>query len=219
MSYVTLYNGDCLDVLKNIESNSVDFAFTSPPYNRERNDKYANFNDKCLNYFEFLKTVVELNLKISKYLFLNVQKNYYNKADIFKLIGEYSNKIIDIIVWTKSNPMPASGLNLTNAYEFILIMSNTEKSIKCTKTYTKNHIETSVYSENPYKKIHRAVMKPQVAEYFIDNFTKENDTILDCFMGLGTTGIEAKRKNRNFIGVELVKEYFDIAKKRIKEIK
>ena len=111
MSDVTLYNGDCLDVLKNIESNSVDFAFTSPPYNRERNDKYANFNDKCLNYFEFLKTVVELNLKISKYLFLNVQKNYYNKADIFKLIGEYSNKIIDIIIWTKSNPMPASGLN------------------------------------------------------------------------------------------------------------
>ena len=194
MSDVTLYNGDCLDVLKNIESNSVDFAFTSPPYNRERNDKYANFNDKCLNYFEFLKTVVELNLKISKYLFLNVQKNYYNKADIFKLIGEYSNKIIDIIVWTKSNPMPASGLNLTNAYEFILIMSNTEKSIKCTKTYTKNHIETSVYSENPYKKIHRAVMKPQVVEYFIDNFTKENDTILDCFMGLGTTEIEAKKK-------------------------
>lgn len=219
MSNVTLYNGDCLEVLKNIESNSVDFAFTSPPYNRERNDKYANFNDKCLNYFEFLKEVVDLNLKISKYLFLNVQKNYYNKEDIFKLIGEYSNKIIDIIVWTKSNPMPASGLNLTNAYEFILIMSNTEKSIKSTKTYTKNHIETSVYSDNPYKKIHRAVMKPQVAEYFIDNFTKENDTILDCFMGLGTIGIEAKIKNRNFIGVELVKEYFDIAKKRIEEIK
>ena len=61
--------------------------------------------------------------------------------------------------------------------------------------------------------------KSQIVEYFIDNFTKENDTILDCFMGLGTTGIEAKRKNRNFIGVELVKEYFDIAKKRIKEIK
>ena len=94
-----------------------------------------------------------------------------------------------------------------------------KKSIKSTKTYTKNHIETSVYSENPYKKIHRAVMKPQVVEYFIDNFTKENDTILDCFMGLGTTGIEAKRKNRNFIGVELVKEYFDISKKRIEEIK
>ena len=180
MSNVTLYNGDCLDVLKNIESNSVDFAFTSPPYNRERNDKYANFNDKCLNYFEFLKAVVELNLKISKYLFLNVQKNYYNKADIFKLIGEYSNKIIDIIVWTKSNPMPASGLNLTNAYEFILIMSNTEKSIKCTKTYTKNHIETSVYSENPYKKIHRAVMKPQVVEYFIDNFIILSPSFNSC---------------------------------------
>ena len=55
MSDVTLYNGDCLEVLKNIESNSVDFAFTSPPYNRERNDKYNNFDDKCLNYFDNVK--------------------------------------------------------------------------------------------------------------------------------------------------------------------
>ena len=47
----------------------------------------------------------------------------------------------------------------------------------------------------------------------------ENDLVLDPFMGSGTTGIACKRLNRNFIGVELVKEYFDIAKKRIKEIK
>ena len=38
MSDVTLYNGDCLDILKILKSNSVDFTFTSPPYNRERND-------------------------------------------------------------------------------------------------------------------------------------------------------------------------------------
>ena len=161
---------------------------------------------------------MDLNLEISQYLFLNIQKNYYNKHDVFKLIGEYREKIIDIICWTKSNPMPAAGYNITNSWEFILIMSNKEKSIKAKKTYTKNHIETSVYSENPYKKIHRAVMKPEVVDWFLDRFTSENDTILDCFMGVGTTGVSCLEHNRNFIGIELDKTYFDISSERMRTI-
>lgn len=52
-------------------------------------------------------------------------------------------------------------------------------------------------------------------EYFINTYTNENDLVLDCCMGSGTTGIAAKNLNRNFIGVEINKEYFDIAKNRI----
>jgi len=110
--------------------------------------------------------------------------------------------------------MPASGRSLTNSYEFILILSNKYKKIKTINTYTKNHIETSVYSENPYKKIHRAVMKPAVVKWFLESFTKENDTILDCFMGVNTTGIECQKAERNFFGIELNKEYFDLSKER-----
>jgi site-specific DNA-methyltransferase (adenine-specific) len=45
--------------------------------------------------------------------------------------------------------------------------------------------------------------------------SKEGDTILDPFMGSGTTGVVAKRFNRNFIGIEIDDEYFEIAQKRI----
>lgn len=197
------------------QNKHIDYLFTSPPYNRERNDKYNNYSDTKNNYYEWLIDVVEKGLVLSDYVFLNIQKSYYNKHDVFNLIGKYSDKIIDIICWTKTNPMPASGYNITNSYEFILILSNKFKSIKAKKTYTKNHIETSVYSENPYKKIHRAVMKPDVADWFIDRFTKINDTILDCFMGVGTTGVACLKTNRNFIGIELDKTYFDIAKSRL----
>ena len=48
--------------------------------------------------------------------------------------------------------------------------------------------------------------------------TKENDTILDLFMGSGTTGVACKELNRNFIGIELNKNYFEIAKSRIENI-
>ena len=49
----------------------------------------------------------------------------------------------------------------------------------------------------------------------IEDYTKEGDTILDCFMGSGTTGIAAVNMNRNFIGFEIDDKYFNIAKKRI----
>lgn len=221
MADCTLLNGDCIEAMADAITRGlkVDYCFTSPPYNRVRNDKYNNYADTKNNYYEFLKTVIEQNLSVCKYLFLNIQKNYYNKNEVFKLLGDYADKIIEIIVWTKTNPMPASGTNITNSYEFIVVLSNTEKSLKAKKTYTKNHIETSVYSENPYKKIHRAVMKPEVVDWFIERFTDEGDTILDCFMGVGTTGVSCIRNNRNFIGIELDKQYFDIAKERIEKTK
>jgi len=52
-------------------------------------------------------------------------------------------------------------------------------------------------------------MKTDVAEHFISKFTNENDIILDCFFGYGTTGIVAKELNRFFIGIEKEKSYFD----------
>ena len=50
----------------------VDFCFTSPPYNRERNDKYNNYSDTKTDYYGFLKDVIDKNLMIGRYLFLNI---------------------------------------------------------------------------------------------------------------------------------------------------
>ena len=54
-------------------------------------------------------------------------------------------------------------------------------------------------------------------EYLIKTYTNENETVLDFTMGSGTTGVAAKNLNRSFIGIELDKNYFDIAKRRIGE--
>ena len=64
-------------------------------------------------------------------------------------------------------------------------------------------------------KIHPTQKPIALMEYLIKTYSNENDTVLDFTMGSGTTGIACKNLNRNFIGIELDKKYFDIAKQRI----
>ena len=156
----------------------------------------------------------ELLRVTKKHVFVNVQKNYYNKEDVFNYIGKYSKQIKEIIIWEKTNPMPASGKNITNSYEFFIVLG--DKPLKGNNTYTKNIIHTSVNSNMP--KEHKAVMKQEVSDWFVENFTEENDIVLDCFMGLGTTGKSCLKNNRSFIGIEINENYFNIAKRDIESI-
>ena len=63
---------------------------------------------------------------------------------------------------------------------------------------------------------HPAVYPEYLPDFFIKLTTEENDIVGDMFMGSGTTGISAKKLNRNFIGIELNNEYFNLATQRIK---
>lgn len=211
---IELIQGDCFQEVKNISDKYVDYTFTSPPYNRKRNDKYKNYNDIMENYFQWLCDIIDELLRVTKkHVIFNIQKTYYNKSDVFKLFGKYSDKIQEVFIWEKSNPMPASGMSITNAYEFFIILG--DQPVKSNNTYTKNVLTTAVNSDMP--KNHKAVMKQEVSDWFIDNLTEENTTILDPFMGLGTTGISCKKLDRNFIGIELDKDYFKIATDKIEK--
>lgn len=75
------------------------------------------------------------------------------------------------------------------------------------------------YSAVKVKERKHPAEKPiELLKRLIDKSTLEGDVILDCFMGAGSTGVACKRLNRNFIGIELSKEYFNIAIERIREV-
>ncbi len=203
---------DCFNCLPMMEDKSVDIVLTSPPYNRKRNDKYAEYDDDIQDYYEFLKNIVRELLRVcKKWVFFNIQATYYNRADVYRLIGEYSDKIQNIIIWNKTNPMPASANNITNAYEFIIVLG--DKPLQSNYTYTWNTISTSVNNDMPEE--HKAVMSLEVAQWIIRMFTHPDDTVLDCFFGTGTTGIACKIHGRNCIGIEINKKYSEYARKRI----
>jgi site-specific DNA-methyltransferase (adenine-specific) len=86
-------------------------------------------------------------------------------------------------------------------------------------SYDKNFLISKPNKEEKGEYNTHITVKPlAIIEHLIKIFSKEKSIILDPFMGSGTTGICCKKNNRNFIGIELNKEYFNIAKKRIDEI-
>lgn len=207
--------GDCLKVLPTLESDSVDMAFTSPPYNRKRNDAYEKYDDILDDYHGMLCYVTDELLRISKGLvFVNVQANYYNTQEEYQYFADYKDAIKTMFCWTKTNPKPSAGKAITNAYEYIVCLSRKTRKLEANSTYTKNVITTSVNTKTTTK-THKAVMNQEVADFFIERFTKQGDIVLDPFSGLATTGVACLSRGRDYIGIELCKEYMDEGIRRL----
>jgi DNA modification methylase len=91
------------------------------------------------------------------------------------------------------------------------------KEFKINKQKVEDNIWEFAVSQNKTK--HPAVFPIELPLRHIKSWSNENDTVLDCFMGSGTTGIACKQLNRNFIGIELDETYYNIAKERIENTK
>lgn len=213
--------GNCIDVMKKLDDKIFDVSFTSPPYNRKRNDKYANFNDASNNYYKLLCDVTENLLRLTKgNVIINVQSNMYNKADVAKWQGYFADKLKGVVIWTKENPCPSWNykakkdvFSVTNSFEYFFIFGEDTSDFEANGKIL-NYIHTTVNTE--HFNGHGAVMKMEVAEFFIRNFTKPNDFVFDPFMGMGTTAIACNKYGRRWGGVEINPEYKDRAEKRIK---
>jgi DNA modification methylase len=121
----------------------------------------------------------------------------------------------DCIIWHKKNPIPNTASQLTNAFEYLFLL---------TKIPTYNFRDKKrQYIHNVWNlsigrgvDIHSAVFPNELPSQCIKLFTKENDIVMDNFCGLGTTLIEVKKLKRKGIGIEISKEYCDIAVQRLK---
>ena len=103
--------------------------------------------------------------------------------------------------------------------------TKTGKYISDVSKYDKNwknpsqHIFFSRVKANSHEKVDHPTQKPvKLMEHFIEAYTDKGDTVLDFTMGSGTTGVASKRLNRNFIGIELNEDYFNMAVNRMKSI-
>ena len=135
-----IYQEDCLSTLKKMKDDSVDVVITSPPYNmnlrirngkycsrqivKEISTKYTEFSDNLPieEYNEFHTNVLKELLRVSDLIFYNIQIVTGSKRSIFKMIGEFSENLKEIIVWDKGNGQPAMQQQVLNRRtELILV--------------------------------------------------------------------------------------------------
>lgn len=224
--------GDCLELMKELETNSVDVSFTSPPYNDVGGDNQdvssGDPNDSHKKYlyvetrsdwFEWQCEVIDEMLRVTKkWVLYNIQAIKNNRNNVYKLIGKYADRIHDIVIWNKPSFTPTGTKgSISNAYEFlILLRCDGVKKVSVNSDFYKNVI-TCGKPINQYSKVHRAVMSMDFCDEVVKEFSSVGDIILDPFSGVGTTAISCIKQKRHYIGFEINETYYDISLERIEE--
>jgi len=231
-----LFNGDCLEVMQDIPDNSVDFILTDLPYGTTQCkwDNIISFNPmwKQIERIKKSKTSVCLfgNQPFStKLINSNIDNYKYDWIWNKKLSGNPLNakrqphKIyenIHIFYVHNYYPIMRTGKMRTrgaikNQPEHFGKINNQVYKVKSNQYYPTAILEFS--NANRTNRLHPTQKPVELLEYLIKTYTKENEVVLDFTMGSGSTGVACVNTNRDFIGIELDKDYFEIAKDRIYE--
>ncbi len=224
MEDIKLYCDDCLNIMKQIENESIDLIVTDPPYlikyktNRRKN-KDHDFCSEILNddneqlIIDYIKECYRiLKNNTAMYMFCNC-----DKVDFFKQELENAGfKIKNMIIWVKNN-WTAGDLKAQfgKQYEIIFLVNKGRKCFngkRITDIWMFDRISGK-------KQLHQNQKPVDLLKQCILKHSDENDIIFDGFMGSGSTGVACIETNRKFIGVELDKKYFEIAKERIENLK
>ena len=241
MTKINLLHGDCLELMQDIPDKSIDMILCDLPYGTTacKWDSIIPFEPLWEQYNRIIKDngVIAL-FAVEKFdvQLINSNHKYYK----YELIWEknvptgmsyakyrpmrYHEKIL---IFGKGkgtyNPIPKERVGVGKAcynYDHYCGDSNHIKMKKVKKKYDPDFVNPSTILKfnvvpNRSGKLHSTQKPVDLCEYLISTYSNEGDIILDNCMGSGTTGVACVNLNRNFIGIELDEEYFEIAKERI----
>lgn len=234
-----LYNGDCLEVMQNIQEKSVDCILCDLPYGVTvcKWDSIIPFAELWKQYKRIVKPngaiilfsvqpfttkLIQSNLKDFRYCWY-WKKNNKTGAPFAKV--QPLRCVEDICIFYKHKPTyNPQGLRKLDkpiipkiSKSDIYDSFNTKGNPQYYTNYPANLIEFDGVSG---KERQHPTQKPvPLLEYLIKTYTNEGETVLDNCMGSGSTGVACLNTGRKFIGIELDKEYFNIAENRINKVK
>ena len=221
--------GDCYEILKTIDGNSIDLILTDPPYNISKPSYFKNsdnkkFNNISIDFGDWDQ--VEIDIESLMIEFKRVLKPggtiiiFYDiwKCNSLKAIAEKLGlKQPRVCQWVKNNPVPINSKKnyLSNGIEFFFT---------CVKG--KNATYNSSYDKGSYnfplchgnERTEHPTQKPlSLIKSLIEKHSKEGDVILDPFGGSGTTAIASIETNRRYFLIEKENNYYNITLSRIEQ--
>ena len=222
----------CLDPPYNLQLNKEltrpnHSVVTGVSQDWDKFDNYTSYDEFTLSYLKNCKRILKNDGG------LWIIGSYHNIFRIGKILQDLNFWILNDVIWVKSNPLPNfRATRLTNAHETLIWCSKSPKSkyqfnYHTLKTSNEDKQERSVWNfpicsgkerlrEDNNQRSH-PTQKPEALLYRIMvSSTNTGDTVLDPFLGSGTTAVMAKKLQRNFIGFEQDPDYIKLAKKRLK---
>jgi len=211
---VRLIQGDCLEAMKGLEASSVDAIVTDPPYNVI--NRVCTWPGRSMDKAGADSSPVDIPLLASEFERVCSGSIYVwcstEQVSAWRRAFVESHLITRQCVWVKTNPSPLNGQHLW--------LSGLELCVFARKPHaTFNRFCKLPVWRGPAQRVKGFPCPKPVwlMEELIDASTNPGDTILDPFMGSGTTGVACVQTGRNFIGIEIDPTYFAIAERRISE--
>jgi len=240
---VTLYQGDCLGVMADMDDKSVDMIFTDPPYGHNNNngDLISKW-EAALGRGDYVPErdarPIANDGKEANEIFRSCLPEFKRilgddgcccccccggggPDPMFAKWSLYLDEVLNfmqMIVWGKG-PM-GMGWRYRRSYETVLVAY---KGKKCRWFSSRNDIENIIRPSQGIRKIipsaeqHPTEKPVELSTFFIQLHTLPGDTVFDPFAGSGTTGVACIRAGRKFIGIEIDPKYFEMARRRIEK--
>jgi site-specific DNA-methyltransferase (adenine-specific) len=227
--------GDCLQIMKEMPSNSIDLVVTSPPYNLKNStgngmkdgrggkwknaaliDGFENYNDNMPHkkYVKWQRACLKEMLRLLK----NTGAIFYNHKwrvqnglwqDRQDIVADFS--VRQIIIWKRKGGINFNPGYFLPTYEVVYLIAKPDFELAPKANAHGDVWEIMQETNNP----HPAPFPEELTDRIISSTTAE--VILDPFIGSGTTAISALRFGRNYIGIDISKKYCNRAKQRIKQ--
>ncbi|BDS10110.1 DNA-methyltransferase [Aureispira anguillae] len=213
---ISIRNKNCLDGLKTLATGSIDAVITDPPYfcGMTHNGTKGTYSDLNLvePFFKAVFTEFKRVLKPNGELYVFCDWRTY---PFFYPILEQIFTIRNRITWDKKS---GAGCYYSFCHEDIIFCTNPSPVYNRYKKGL-NIWRIPAFSSGAKKtngeKIHPTQKPIELMEKLVASATEENETVLDCFVGSGTTALACKKLNRKFIGYEIQSNYYEIAIKRL----
>ncbi len=236
--YGVLINGDCLEYLKKIESNSIDLILIDPPYQISRSSGFTNYSDDTkdelklkygnlsIDFGDWDKIELNWDFLFSEYKrvlrkggTLIIFYDIWKSTELKEFAEKYKFKQPRVGAWVKTNPVPVnSKLNyLSNATEYFFTF------VKGSKPTFNSKYDNAFYSYpicHGKERYDHPTQKPlSLIKSLIEKHSNPGDLVLDTFAGTGTTGHASFLLERDFILIENDKDYFKIITERLNKLK
>lgn len=205
-----IIQGDCLEVMKTFPDKSFDLVLTDPPFG-------LNYDNQEWDRIDFFKLIEDIYshftrlLKTGGWMFIYIPKKQLCSLD--RLTFDFQ-----IFIETKNFGQFRNNIRWVDCWVPVLVAVNgsPRKDVLGGKNvFMVNSANTSDNMNNPRNLEHSTPKDVFIMQYIISKYTNIGDTILDPFLGSGTTAVAAKLLKRNYIGIEISKDYCEIARQRI----